>query len=174
MAVERIAEFARSGLPWAVSADILNCFDTIPRQPLLAGVKKSVTADGKVLQLIQRWIETTAVPKTRARHTGIGIPQGAVLSPFLCNVYLTAFDNSLAAKRIRFVRFADNVFALAGSREGAAEIRKRLAQELHRLGMELNQAKTKIVRYGPEVKFLGRSLPHLGRRERACIRENRW
>jgi retron-type reverse transcriptase len=100
---------------------------------------------------------------------GKGIPQGAVVSPFLCNVYLTALDDDLAKSKIRFVRFADNVFAMARSRDEAHALRKHLAARVRRLDLDLNPEKTRIVRCGPGVTFLGRSLPAGGTVHRGGI-----
>jgi len=158
MVIARIKDFIRSGYLWAVSADILQCFDNIPLKKLMS-VTGTMICDDKVLRLIGQWIGLPRSAFKRFFSANKGIPQGAVISPYLCNVYLTALDEDLAAKKVRFVRYADNIFAMARSREDAYDLETYLALRLRGLGLDLNPEKTRIVHCGsPEVLFLGRSI----------------
>ena len=90
-----------------------------------------------------------------------GIPQGAVLSPFLCNVYLTSWDNDMSAKNLPFVRSADDFLVFAKCRANAIKAYTYVGKSLKRLGLMLNEQKTRTVQCGPNVHFLGRKLPKL-------------
>jgi RNA-directed DNA polymerase len=51
MVMTRIGGFLRRGYPWAVSADILQCFDSIPRKRLISATREMIP-DDKVMRLI--------------------------------------------------------------------------------------------------------------------------
>lgn len=159
MALSKVREYLLCGMSWTVDADIQNFFDSIPHKPLIRKLK-SLIGDKEVVALIKRWLDTGTVRRgfiSSAR----GIPQGAVISPFLCNVYLTSWDNRMAAKNLPFVRFADDFLVFSRSQAGAIKARVYVEKELKRLGLSLNPEKTRVVRCGPNVKFLGRKLPRI-------------
>ena len=51
-------------------------------------------------------------PKTGFMQKRKGIPQGAIISPFLCNVYLSDLDTDLSNHNLPFVRFADDFIGI--------------------------------------------------------------
>ena len=117
------------------------------------------------------------VPRSRAARTRScrahpsycprrrGLLQGAILSPFLCNVHLDAFDRVLAARDIPFVRYADDFLLFAPDRETAQAAARCAGELLRRLGLRLHPRKTRV-RHAREVRFLGEPLVR-GRRARA-------
>ena len=159
MALSRVREYMLCGLSWVVDADIKSYFDNIPHKPLIK-ILKSIITDREIVALIKRWLDAGVVRRgflSEAR----GIPQGAVLSPFLCNVYLTSWDNNMAAKNLPFVRFADDFLVFAKSRAEAIKAYTYVGKSLKRLGLMLNEQKTRVVQCGPNIQFLGRKLPKL-------------
>ena len=162
MALRRVREYMMCGMTWVVDADIEACFDNIPHKPLIKALK-SLISDGKVVALTKRWLDAGTVRRgflSKAK----GIPQGAVLSPFLCNAYLTRWDNDMAGMNLPFVRFADDFLVFARSRGDAVEAHAYIEKSLGRLELTLNAEKTNVVRCGPHVKFLGRRLPRIGQK----------
>ena len=140
-----------------MDADIEKFFDRIPHAALKRTVRKYLS-DRALCRLIEAWLEAGAL------HNGLlqkrrGIPQGAVISPFLCNLYLTELDLRLSSANLPFVRFADDLLLFATGREQAQKAFGFLAKELRRLGLVLNQHKTRVVQTGPHVVFLGKKLP---------------
>jgi len=113
-----------------------------------------------MVALIYRWLDA-AVVRRGFISTPKGIPQGAVLSPFLCNLYLTAWDNQLAAKNLPFVRFADDFLVFCESRSQAQKAMTYVAKSLKGLQLTLHPEKTKVARCGPAIRFLGKKLPGL-------------
>ena len=76
-----------------------------------------------------------------------GVPQGGPLSPLLSNIVLDEFDQELARRGLRFVRYADdaNIFVRserAGSRV-MASLRRFLEQ---RLRLQINEEKRLLPR----------------------------
>jgi RNA-directed DNA polymerase len=159
MAFSKVREYMLCGLTWVVDADIESFFDNIPHKPLIK-VLKSLIPDREMVALIHRWLAAGTARKGFL-CTPTGIPQGAVISPFLCNVYLTSWDNDMAARSLPFVRFADDFLVFSRSRTDAEKAHSYVAKSLKRLGLALNSKKTRVVKCGPNVQFLGRKLPKI-------------
>jgi len=157
MALARVRERVIIGQEWLVDADIRSFFDAIPHKRLLRTLEKFLR-DREAMRLVRHWLAAGA------HHSSLlgsrrGIAQGAILSPLFCNLYLTEFDNRLAEKNIPFVRFADDFLLFSADRAGATKALDYAGRLLQQLGLDLHPQKTKIVRSGPEVVFLGQRLP---------------
>jgi RNA-directed DNA polymerase len=159
-AVERARERVRCGLPWLVDADIRAFFDRVPHKPLHRILRRRVR-DRAMRRLIRRWLEAEA-HRVAVLGPRRGIHQGAVLSPFLCNLYLHELDRTLARRNIPFVRYADDFLLFAPDRRTARRARRVAAKRLRQLGLRLHPRKTQVVRSSREVRFLGKRLPDTG------------
>ncbi len=96
-----------------------------------------------------------------------GVPQGGVISPLLANIYLTEVDAMLErAKevtrdgewaRVEYARYADDLVILVdGYRRHAwllKAVDRRLREELAKLDLRLNEAKSRIVDLGQGEAF---------------------
>ncbi len=100
-----------------------------------------------------------------------GTPQGEVISPLLCNVYLTRVDRAWRPAYGRLVRYADDLLVVCRSQGQARAALAKLTSFLADLGLEPKQAKTRIVQLvegEPGFDFLGfhhrlvRSRPRRG------------
>ena len=89
------------------------------------------------------------------RRVGQGILQGAPLSPLLANIYLHPFDQAMIANGHRVVRYADDLVVLCGSQAEAEAARDFMAQELENLGLQFNNAKTRVLHWDDGLEFLG-------------------
>lgn len=156
-AMARAREQVICGCDWLVDGDIRSFFDTIPHAPLMKQVKR-LLSDKELVDLIKAWLDTGA-PRTGILSRRRGIPQGGVISPFLCNLYLTEFDMFLTRKNLPFVRFADDFLVFTPNNKAAEAAMRVVKNGLERLGLELHEQKTRIVRSGPDVIFLGRKMP---------------
>ena len=157
MVMSRIREHIRCDYYWIVDADIKSFFDNIPHKKLQISLKKAIP-DKELLQLIFKWLDV-GTPRTGILSKRRGIPQGAVISPLLCNIYLTTFDNYLTSNNLPFVRFADDFMVFTPSRKAADFAMACVEKGLKKLELELNGLKTRIVRCSPKVVFVGRKLP---------------
>jgi group II intron reverse transcriptase/maturase len=79
---------------WTIEADIVGCFDNIPHGRLMKAVEKRI-ADEKVLSIIRRFLAAGYMEQWRYHKTYSGTPQGGVLSPLLCNIFLHQLDEYL-------------------------------------------------------------------------------
>lgn len=164
MALAKIREWVRRGYPWLGDADIRSCFDNIPHRLVLKRLH-GLCGDRQLVALVNDWVGS--VPK-RFRPSGAtrGLPQGMVLSPFLCNLHLHEMDSTLDRKGIPFVRFADDFVLLAQTEAEAARALKTAASCLKSLGLELHPEKTRTVRSSRQHRFLGKRLPNSRKRFR--------
>lgn len=156
MAVARAREQIRRGYTWIVDADIEACFDRIPHWGTLAAIN-ALTHDADVIKLVVLWLQPAAggMSVREAR----GLPQGMVLSPLLCNLYLHPFDCMLTLEHIPFVRFADDFLLFARSRLEAVAALDFAREKLSTYGLELNASKTRIAHAAARPRFLGQRLP---------------
>lgn len=149
-AVAAVRQWIDDGYLWVVDADIERCFDSIPRAPLLEAVRVRAGTDAaKLIQRLMGWEHTIG---------GVGIPQGAPLSPWLCNVYLWSLDEALAEARIPLARYADDFVAMAPT-EVAANATLALCREtLEQLRLRLHPKKTRLLSANTPFQFLGQWL----------------
>jgi RNA-directed DNA polymerase len=88
-----------------------------------------------------------------------GTPQGGVVSPLLCNVYLHRLDRVWQTHGCGvLVRYADDLVVMCRSKGEAERALAALKAVLAELGLELKEAKTRIVHLregGEGLDFLG-------------------
>jgi len=72
---------------WVLDADIEACFDRIEHSKLLAVLGRRI-ADRRVLRLIEQMLDAGVVDEGTGQASKVGVPQGAVISPLLANVFL--------------------------------------------------------------------------------------
>jgi RNA-directed DNA polymerase len=76
----------RRKVNWVLDADIRGFFDTIDHGWLMKFVEHRV-ADPRVLRLIRKFLRAGVSEDGQWSKTEVGTPQGAVISPFLANIY---------------------------------------------------------------------------------------
>ena len=143
-ALDRVSLALAQGQPWVVDADIRGCFDTIPHAPVIAEVAREV-ADGTLLALLTAFLQAGVLEGQDFQPTERGTPQGAVLSPLLCNIYLHRLDQALTAQGFTLVRYADDFVVLCHSQAEAAAALAAVRQVLADLGLSLSEEKTRLV-----------------------------
>jgi hypothetical protein len=115
---DTILELIKSGYRYVVDADLKGYFDTIPHDRLMQEVRKRV-ADGRVLSLIEAFLEAKILEGLEQWTPMAGAPQGAVLSPLLSNIYLNPLDHRMAGQGYEMVRYADDFVILCRSKQEA-------------------------------------------------------
>ena len=114
-----------------MDADLQAYFDSIPQAPLHARVQSKVS-DGRVLALVEAFLQQPIFDGLAQWTADDGTPQGAVISPLLANIYLDPLDHLMAAAGFEMVRYADDFVILCrtarrrtGTGAGAALDRRR-------------------------------------------------
>src|SRR6266568_1244528 len=100
-----IDECAR-GRRWVVETDIASCFSAIPHDKLMQAVEERV-CDQPVLRLLRVMLRAGVMEDGQLRRPVTGTPQGGVVSPVLCNVYLHRLDRAWDEQDGVLVRYAD-------------------------------------------------------------------
>jgi len=162
-AITAIKGHLKAGRTEVYDADLSKYFDTIPHDKLQIALKQRV-ADPRILKLINKWLKVSVYEAGQYKsgkdnHTGT--PQGGVISPLLANIYLHLLDRtvnnaqSLFSKHgVKMVRYADDFVLMGGILP--EEVIKKLKSLLHRMGLRLNEDKTRKLDSRTEsFSFLG-------------------
>ena len=157
-ALRVVEEKLQAGYVYVVDADLKSYFDTIPKDRLLTQVKAHVS-DGKVIGLIQQYLDQGILEELRTWTPDSGVPQGAVLSPVLANLYLNPLDHHMAAAGYEMVRYADDFVILCRSQDEAEKALALVQQWVTDAGLTLHPDKTHIVdARSKSFSFLGYSF----------------
>ena len=157
-ALQVLIDESWKGRLWVLESDVANCFEAIPHSGLMSAIEERIT-DRHVLKLLRAMLRAGVLQDGAVRRGNTGTPQGGVISPVLCNVYLNRLDRQWAKRgRGVLVRYADDLLVMCKTRTEAEDAREALTVILAELGLEPKQAKTRIVRLvegGEGVDFLG-------------------
>lgn len=143
-ALRRVAELLKDGRVYVVDADLKSYFDTIPKDRLMGRLEEKI-ADGRVLRLIQSFLEARILDGAKEWTPEAGAPQGAVLSPLLSNIYLDPLDHLVAAAGFEMVRYADDFVILCPTETDARKALELVRDWTAENGLTLHPSKTKIV-----------------------------
>jgi group II intron reverse transcriptase/maturase len=144
-ALQVLIDESWQGRRWVVETDIANCFEAIPHSGLMQAIEERV-CDRAVLALLRGMLRAGVMNGGSVRHSATGAPQGGVISPLLCNVYLHRLDRAWSAGQHGvLVRFADDAVVMCQTRQQAETALARLTELLAGLGLEPKAAKTRIV-----------------------------
>jgi CRISP-associated protein Cas1 len=146
-AVKRVEQLRKLGYVWTLDADIDDFFATIPIDPLITILLRSVS-ESPLVELISTWLEQGAT-------LGRGIAQGSPLSPLLANLYLDELDERMSTGGVRIVRYADDFVVLAKDRPAVEAARGRVEKLLGAHGLKLDAEKTRVRGYDETLRFLG-------------------
>ena len=158
-ALREVERWIKAGYTWVVDADVASYFDTIPHTRLLACLKEKVS-DGRVLQLVQRYLEQDILDGVDRWTPITGTPQGAVLSPLLSNLYLHSLDVRMTRAGRKMVRYADDFVILCQSQEEAEAALAEVGAWTAQHGLTLHPDKTHV----GDCKDAGHGFDFLGYR----------
>ena len=147
---------------WLLDADIEKCFDKINHDWLMEHVP---IVDREVLETCLRSGATTGAG---TEPTGVGVPQGGVISPTLSNIALNGLEKCaqactahMVSKRERtkvyLIRYADDFIVSGASREILDTARSGIEAFLEPRGLRLHPEKTRVIEInkGEPFVFLG-------------------
>jgi group II intron reverse transcriptase/maturase len=144
----------RKRVSWILDLDLKSFFDNISHEKLVQLIEKRI-ADPRILRLIQKWLKAGVLEDGVWSETEAGTPQGAVVSPLLSNVYLhyvldqwTDRWRQAARGEITIVRYADDAILGFERQDEAERYLRELKEHLREYGLELNEDKTRLIRFG--------------------------
>ena len=156
-AVKAARQYVAEGRRVVVDMDLEKFFDRVNHDLLMEKLSKKIE-DGRVLQLIRRYLEAGMMAGGMVSPRTEGTPQGGPLSPLLSNILLTDLDRELERRGHAFCRYADDcniyVRSKAAGERVMASISRFLAQALK---LTVNAAKSAVARPWKRT-FLGYSL----------------
>jgi RNA-directed DNA polymerase len=143
-ALRRVDELLKQGYTWVVDADLKKYFDTIPHDGLMEVVRQRI-ADGRILDLIESYLQAGVMDGDEMQESELGTPQGAVISPLLSNLYLNDLDHEAARQGFAMVRYADDFVILCRSQEEAERALVWVRGQVEAKGLTLHPEKTRLV-----------------------------
>jgi RNA-directed DNA polymerase len=143
-ALRRVTALRQAGYVHVVDADLQAYFDSIPRAALRARVETKV-ADGRVLALLDAFLQQPIFEGLQQTTPEAGTPQGAVISPLLANLYLDPLDQAMAAAGVEMVRYADDFVVLCRTAEDAQQALTTVQRWTQAAGLQLHPQKTRVV-----------------------------
>lgn len=157
-ALQVLIDESWKGRRWVVETDIANCFEAIPHDRLMQAIEERVS-DRATLGLVRSMLRAGVMTEGMVRRGESGTPQGGVISPVLCNVYLHRLDRVWSMREHGvLVRYADDLVVMCATREQAEAALMRLRDLLAGLELEPKATKTRIVHLvegGEGFDFLG-------------------
>jgi RNA-directed DNA polymerase len=151
---------------WISDADIKGFFDHVCHEQLLELLQQRI-GDPRMLWLIRRFLKAGVMVEGRREATDEGVPQGAVLSPLLANVYLHYvldrwFTQDILPRlrgQASLVRYADDFICAFELESDARRFQDVLPKRLARFSLKLAEDKTKLLRFG---RFAERDTARFG------------
>ncbi|BDI31518.1 hypothetical protein CCAX7_35690 [Capsulimonas corticalis] len=157
-ALRRIDGHLRQGLHWVAETDIAAFFDTIVHAILLEKLSNHAP-DPFLLSLISNCLAVGA------STPGLGLAQGAAMSPLLSNLYLSEFDAHMLEGGWNPVRYGDDLLFVGESRTRAqAALAEAEGYLRSRLQLSLQPEKTGVAPLARGFTFLGYRFTEEGRR----------
>ena len=154
-ALRRVEALLKQGYTHIVDADLKSYFDTIPHAKLIQRVKDKIS-DGRILKLIEAYLTQGVLEDLERWTPEKGVPQGAVISPLLSNIYLNPLDHLMAKHGIQMVRYADDFVLLCQNKAQAEDALQEVKDWTQQAGLILHPEKTRIVHAVTEgFDFLG-------------------
>ena len=162
-ALRKCLEYMNSGLTYVVDLDLERFFDTVNHSKLIEVLSRTIK-DGRVVSLIHKYLNAGIMVEGHITREFIGVAQGGPLSPLLSNILLNELDKELELRGHSFVRYADDVTILCGSKRSADRTLSHLIPFIEgKLFLKVNREKTKVC-YLHHATFLSYSFKHTGKR----------
>lgn len=158
---------------YVIEGDIRSYFDTVQHRKLLSLVKRRI-ADKDIIDLIWKFLKAGVMEGQLFAKTEQGVPQGAIISPLLSNIYLHELDRWAEAKwdlprshrqkrraagtgNYKMVRYCDDFVVVSnGTLAEAKAVKEELKDFLRTaLHLELSEEKTTITHINEGIDFLG-------------------
>lgn len=157
-ALQVLIDEAWRGRRWVVETDIASCFEAIPHDRLMQTVEERI-CDRQILKLLRAMLAAGVMDNAVVHRADTGTPQGGVVSPLLCNIYLNRLDRAWKTQGVgELVRYADDLVVMCATRQQAEYALGLLTHLLADLGLEPKVSKTRIVHLeegGEGFDFLG-------------------
>ena len=143
---------------WCLSLDLSKAFDRIEYQPLFVALREQGLCEDYIALLSSIYMDQRGqVKDSRTFDVQRGVKQGDVLSPLLFNAGLESALRKWkgriagcgllidAGERLTNIRYADDIMVFAATAEELIWMTEILKDELLKVGLQMNAAKTKVI-----------------------------
>ena len=144
----------RKKVNWILDLDLKSFFDNISHEKLIQLIGQRV-ADPRMLRIVQKMLEAGVMEDGVWSETEVGTPQGSVASPLLSNVYLHYVLDQWSDQwrrstqsEVTIVGYADDAILGFERQDEAEGYLRDLKEHLREFGLELNEDKTRLIRFG--------------------------
>jgi reverse transcriptase-like protein len=153
--------YTTEGFTHLTKTDIAAYFENIDLQILESQIRSLLKRqEENILQLLFRILEAWTRVTSTGTPIGRGIPQGCEISSFLGNLYLLPLDRALTRfcqkNHGKWFRYVDDVMVFTKSETNARKAVFEINEALHKLHLNLQGSKTKII----SGDALGAELDH--------------
>lgn len=156
-ALQQCRKYIDEGYVYAVDMDLEKFFDTVNHSKLIQVISETIK-DGRVVSLINRYLNAKVLTSDGFKTNGQGVPQGGPLSPLLGNIMLNELDKELDKRGHKYVRYADDVLILCKSLRSAERVMDSIITFIEdKLFLKVNKEKSKADKVS-NVKFLSYSF----------------
>lgn len=156
-ALREVDRLLKEGYSNFVDADLKAYFDTISHPRLMEKLAKFIS-DGRILEIVEKWLKAGIMDGTETWISELGTPQGGVLSPLLANLYLHDLDLKIAQEGGEMIRYADDFVILTKNASEAEKLLKCVQEWVKENELQLHPDKTHIgdcTQEGQGFDFLG-------------------
>jgi retron-type reverse transcriptase len=142
-------------ISWILDADLSSFYDRIDHGWMKQFIQHRI-ADKRILRLVEKWLKAGIIEAGEWRASESGAIQGSSLSPLLSNIYLHyALDTWVdwwrkkhARGEVIITRWADDFVVGFQYQDDALKFQTSLQERLEKFSLEINQAKTQLIRFG--------------------------
>lgn len=129
-----------------IKVDIQSYYTKIIQENLIDLTAKELRTQSERVRWLLRILLSKELDEDE-HEIGRGITQGGVGSGFYSNIYLTPIDAKFKANNewdVEYHRYADDILLIIPNQEDVKNVMDFLPKELEKIGLELNDDKTKI------------------------------
>ncbi len=153
-AIINLKQWLKSDKIYVIQFDFKKYFDNIPHYYIdrILDQREIISISATERKLVDQFLRHEYALRSRygkgpfEKKELIGTPQGSSLSLFLANLANDALDKRLEVVNGQFVRYADDVVAIANSYEDAIRIEKCFHDHCRESGLQINVEKSDGIR----------------------------
>jgi len=159
----------RGRIKWILDADIQGCFDNFDHKILRQLLSRRIK-DRSLLRLIDLWLKAGIIDEKSMHRNTVGTPQGNIISPLLCNIYLHYVVDEWIAKMVRpllkgeifIIRYADDFIIGFEKEEDARRVYRTLPKRMQKYGLTIHPQKSQLLKFAPKEKGKTPTFDFLG------------